>query len=114
MVTYKYKVTNFQFLAFLNAQPNVSLQLTDEGIVVRNQSVLQKGVNDSVKTTQLLVQRLGYINVQPYYMFLHDMVKGVEELRTTLTVAQELEKETRGVTAGFHVPQFVVDTMGGE
>ena len=106
--------THFNHPREITAITRVGLsKLTDEGIVVRNQSVLQKGVNDSVKTTQLLVQRLGYINVQPYYMFLHDMVKGVEELRTTLTVAQELEKETRGVTAGFHVPQFVVDTMDG-
>ena len=62
---------------------------------------------------KLLARRLGFVNVQPYYVFLHDMVKGVEELRTTLQVAIELEKEVRGVTAGFNTPTFVVDTMGG-
>ena len=88
-------------------------RLTGEGIVLRNQAVLQRGVNDGVDTMKLLVLRLGYVNVQPYYVFLHDMVKGVEELRTTLAAAQRLEKEIRGVTAGFHMPGFVVDTMGG-
>ena len=88
-------------------------RLTGEGVVVRNQAVLQRGVNDGVDTMKLLVLRLGYVNVQPYYVFLHDMVKGVEELRTTLAAAQRLEKEIRGVTAGFHMPNFVVDTMGG-
>ncbi len=88
-------------------------RLTGEGMVVRNQAVLQRGVNDDANTLKLLVLRLGYINVQPYYVFLHDMVKGVEELRTTLAAAQRLEKEIRGVTAGFHMPNFVVDTMGG-
>jgi lysine 2,3-aminomutase len=88
-------------------------RLTGEGIVVRNQAVLQRGVNDDPDTMKLLVLRLGYVNVQPYYVFLHDMVKGVEELRTTLAAAQRLEKEIRGVTAGFHMPNFVVDTMGG-
>ena len=36
------------------------------------------------RTMQLLVKRLGYINVHPYYVYMHDMVKGVEDLRTTI------------------------------
>jgi lysine 2,3-aminomutase len=62
---------------------------------------------------RLLVRRLGYIGVQPYYVFQHDMVTGVEDLRTTLAGAIELEKQMRGVTAGFNCPTFVVDTPGG-
>ena len=88
-------------------------RLADRGIRVRNQAVLQRGVNDRAEIMKLLVRRLGFVNVQPYYVFLHDMVKGVEELRTTLQAAIELEKEVRGVTAGFNMPTFVVDTMGG-
>ena len=41
------------------------------------------------------------------------MVKGVEELRTPLQTAIDLEKQVRGTTAGFHTPTFVLDTMGG-
>ena len=48
-----------------------------------------------------------------YYTFVHDMVRGVEELRTTLATALDLEKEVRGRTAGFNTPTFVLDTMGG-
>ena len=88
-------------------------RLTEQGIAVRNQSVLQRGVNDSVATMQLLVKRLSFINVQPYYVFVHDMVRGVEDLRTTLQAALDLEKSVRGVTAGFNTPTFVLDTMGG-
>jgi lysine 2,3-aminomutase len=62
---------------------------------------------------RLLIRRLGYLNIQPYYVFVHDMVRGVEELRTSLQAAIDLEKQVRGVTAGFHVPAFVLDTMGG-
>ena len=82
-------------------------------MVVRNQSVLQRGVNDDAETMRLLVRRLGHINVQPYYVFLHDMVKGVEDLRTTLGTAIDLEKQVRGATSGFNTPTFVLDTMGG-
>lgn len=85
----------------------------ERGIIVRNQSVLQRRVNDTVETMQLLVKRLGYCNVQPYYVYVHDLVKGVEDLRTTVQTGLHLEKHIRGVTAGFHTPTFVVDAPGG-
>ena len=88
-------------------------RLTEHGVPVRNQSVLQRGVNDDIDTMRLLVRRLAYINVRPYYVFLHDMVRGAEELRTPLQTAIDLEKQVRGVTAGHNVPAFVIDTMGG-
>jgi lysine 2,3-aminomutase len=85
----------------------------ERGIIVRNQAVLQRGVNDTVETMQLLVKRLGYCNVHPYYVYQHDLVKGVEDLRTTLQTSIDLEKAVRGVTAGFHTPTFVCDAPGG-
>jgi lysine 2,3-aminomutase len=85
----------------------------ERGIITRNQSVLQRGVNDSVVTMQLLVKRLGHCQVHPYYVYVHDLVKGVEDLRTTLQTALDIEKAVRGVTAGFHTPTFVVDAPGG-
>lgn len=88
-------------------------RLFERGITVRNQTVLQAGVNDDAETMLLLVKRLSYVNVHPYYVFLHDLVKGVEDLRTTLATALELEKQVRGSTAGFNTPAFVVDAPGG-
>lgn len=88
-------------------------RLKERGIVVRNQSVLQRGVNDNVDTMRLLVKRLSYLNVQPYYVFFHDLVSGVEDLRTTLATGLDIEKQVRGVTAGYNTPTFIVDTMGG-
>ena len=85
----------------------------ERGIIVRNQCVLQRGVNDTVATMQTLVKRLGHCQVQPYYVYVHDLVKGVEDLRTTLQTALDLEKAVRGVTAGFQTPTFVVDAPGG-
>jgi len=88
-------------------------RLTERGIHVRCQTVLQRTVNDTAATMQLLVRRLSYLNVHPYYVFFHDMVPGVEDLRTTLASGLRLEKWVRGHTAGFNTPAFVVDTMGG-
>jgi lysine 2,3-aminomutase len=44
---------------------------------------------------------------------MHDLVKGVEDLRTTLQTGLDLEKNIRGLTAGFNTPTFVTDTPGG-
>lgn len=88
-------------------------QLMEDGIKVRNQAVLQRGVNDDQKTMALLTKRLAYINVQSYYVYMHDLVSGVEDLRTTLQTGIDIEKYVRGSTAGFNTPTFVVDAPGG-
>ena len=88
-------------------------KLFERGILVRNQAVLQRGVNDSPETMKLLVKRLGHLHVQPYYVYVHDLVQGVEDLRTTLDTATTIEKHVRGSTAGFNTPTFVVDAPGG-
>jgi lysine 2,3-aminomutase len=88
-------------------------KLFERGITVRNQAVLQRGVNDDKDVMKLLVKRLGYVNVHPYYVYQHDLVQGVEDLRTTLQTALDIEKYVRGATAGFNTPTFVVDAPGG-
>ncbi|HXX65880.1 MAG TPA: KamA family radical SAM protein [Polyangiaceae bacterium] len=88
-------------------------RLFERGVVVRNQSVLIRGVNDSVDTMTLLVKRLGHLNVHAYYVYVHDMVRGVEDLRTSVDTAIHIEKHVRGATAGFNTPTFVVDAPGG-
>ena len=88
-------------------------RLVERGIHVRCQTVLQRTVNDTAAVMQLHVRRLSFINVHPYYVFFHDMVPGVEDLRTTLDTGLQLEKSVRGHSAGFNTPAFIVDTMGG-
>ena len=88
-------------------------RLFERGIMVRNQSVLIRGVNDTAETMTLLVKRLGHVNVHPYYVYVHDMVRGVEDLRTSVDTAIHIEKHVRGATAGYNTPTFVVDAPGG-
>jgi lysine 2,3-aminomutase len=88
-------------------------KLCERGITVRNQTVLQRRVNDGVDVMKLLVRRLGYLNVHPYYIYMHDLVQGVEDLRTTLDAGLTIEKGLRGATAGFNTPAVVVDAPGG-
>jgi lysine 2,3-aminomutase len=88
-------------------------KMFERGITVRNQAVLQRGVNDSGEAMKLLVKRLGHVHVHPYYVYVHDLVKGVEDLRTTVQTALDIERFVRGTTAGFNTPTFVVDAPGG-
>ena len=89
------------------------LYLFQKGVTVRNQSVLIKGVNDTVESMVELIRKLSYMNVQPYYVYQHDMVMGTEDMRTSIKETVELEKAVRGVTAGFNTPLFVTDAPGG-
>jgi lysine 2,3-aminomutase len=88
-------------------------RLYSAGVTVRNQCVLLRGVNDDATTLRHLVKRLSFINIQPYYVYQHDLVPGVEDLRTTLATTIDLEKQLRGSTAGFNTPAFVLDAPGG-
>ena len=87
--------------------------LFERGVIVRNQTVLLRGVNDDVETMSTLIRKLADLNIQPYYVYQSDMVSGVEDLRTPLSTILELEKNIRGTIAGFMTPSFVVDLPGG-
>jgi lysine 2,3-aminomutase len=88
-------------------------KLFNEGVVVRNQAVLQEHVNNTVEEMVLLTRKISFMNIQPYYVYMHDMVPGCEHFRTTLKEGVELEKAVRGTTAGFNTPTFVCDLPGG-
>ena len=88
-------------------------RLFAEGVIVRNQAVMQTGVNETPDTMIRMNKKLSYMNIQPYYVYVHDMVPGCEHLRTTLGEAVELEKQVRGCSAGFNTPTFVCDAPGG-
>ncbi len=103
------------------AHPNEITDLTQQavrrlwntGATVRNQAVVLRGVNDNAKVLTTLLRKLAHILVEPYYMYQHDIVPGVEDLRTRLGETLELEREVRGSLAGFNMPTFVVDLPGG-
>jgi lysine 2,3-aminomutase len=87
--------------------------LFSRGVFVRNQTVLIRGVNDDAATMTLLVKRLEHVNIHPYYVYMHDLVHGVEDLRTTIQTAIDIEKAVRGATSGYNMPAFITDAPGG-
>jgi lysine 2,3-aminomutase len=88
-------------------------RLLRAGVPVNNQSVLLRGVNDSVEIMTTLCHELLKAKVRPYYLFQCDEVQGTEHLRTPVEVGVRIIEGMRGYTSGLAVPTFVVDLVQG-
>lgn len=88
-------------------------RLADAGIPLGNQSVLLRGVNDSVAVQKELVHKLLMCRVRPYYLYQCDLIHGSSHLRTSAAEGVEIIEGLRGHTTGYAVPQFVIDGPGG-
>jgi lysine 2,3-aminomutase len=88
-------------------------RLLRAGIPVNNQSVLLRGVNDTVETQLRLCRELLKIKVRPYYLFQCDEVQGTEHLRTPVEIGIKIIEGMRGHTSGLAVPSFVIDLPQG-
>jgi len=88
-------------------------KLLRAGVPVNNQTVLMRGINDSVETQLKLSQGLLKIKVRPYYLFQCDEVQGTEHLRTPVEKGLEIIQGLRGHTSGLAVPAFVIDLPHG-
>jgi lysine 2,3-aminomutase len=88
-------------------------RLLRAGVPVNNQSVLLRGVNDSVETMTKLCHGLLKIKVRPYYLFQCDEVQGTEHLRTPVKDGIRIIEGMRGHTSGLAIPTFVVDLVNG-
>jgi lysine 2,3-aminomutase len=88
-------------------------RLADAGIPLGSQTVLLKGVNDSIEVMKPLMQGLLKARVKPYYLYQCDPVSGSEHFRTSVQKGLEIIRGLRGHTSGYAVPQFVVDAPGG-
>lgn len=89
-------------------------RLTCEGgVVIGNQSVLLKGINDSVEVMRSLIHRLLMMRVRPYYIYQCDLITGSQHFRTEVKTGIEIIKGLRGHTTGYALPQYVIDAPGG-
>ena len=88
-------------------------RLLRAGVAVNNQSVLLKGVNDSIETQLKLCQGLLKIKVRPYYLFQCDNVQGTEHFWTPVETGVNIIQGMRGFTSGLAVPTFVIDLPNG-
>ncbi|MEC4748787.1 EF-P beta-lysylation protein EpmB [Methylomicrobium sp. Wu6] len=87
-------------------------QLKQSGIVLLNQSVLLRGVNDNAADLVALSEGLFKNGVIPYYLHLLDKVSGAGHFEVSENEALELMRQIQAKLPGYLVPKLVKEVAG--
>jgi EF-P beta-lysylation protein EpmB len=87
-------------------------RIVRSGLTVLNQTVLLRGVNDSVEALCGLSERLVNLGVIPYYLHQLDRVAGTAHFEVAEGRGIELISEMRRRLPGYAVPQYVREVSG--
>jgi EF-P beta-lysylation protein EpmB len=87
-------------------------RLTEAGVVLLNQSVLLRGINDDVETLVALSEALFEINVQPYYLHVLDKVQGAAHFDLEIEKSRALHMALTKRLSGYLVPKLVCEQPG--
>lgn len=109
---------------YLNTQFNHPREITEEakeacdrlvqaGVVLGNQSVLLKGVNNHPFVMRKLNQELLRIRVRPYYLFHAKPVAGTTHFITSIKEGIEIMEQLRGYTSGLAIPTYIINAPQG-
>lgn len=82
-------------------------RLTQVGVVLLNQSVILRGVNDHPDTLQALSESLFEAGILPYYLHAFDPVAGAHHFDVADERARELVRELQARLPGYLVPRLV-------
>ncbi len=82
------------------------------GVTLLNQSVLLKGVNDSVEALAELSEALFASGVLPYYLHILDKARGTVHFDLPVADAIRLHEGLRRVLPGYLVPKLVREESG--
>ena len=82
-------------------------RLVTAGIPVLNQTVLLRGVNDSVGALEELFAKLADASVLPYYLHQLDRVAGAAHFEVPIETGKQLIKQLRTRLPGYAVPRYV-------
>lgn len=88
-------------------------RLAKQGIVMLGQSVLLKGVNDSVEALIELFETLMTHRVKPYYLHHPDLTTGTSHFRLSFEQGMALMAQVKGRISGVCIPSYVIDIPGG-
>lgn len=109
---------------YLNTQFNNPMEITPEaedavdrligaGVVIGNQSVLLRGINNDVNVMKKLVHELVRIRVRPYYIFNCKKLEGIRHFRVPVSDGLNIIENLRGYTSGLAVPTFIITAPEG-
>jgi len=107
-------VTQFNHAAEITGESaDACARLLESGIPVLNQSVLLKGVNDSIDAMRALLYGLQRIAVRPYYLFHCEPVRGAMHFRTSVAEGIVMMETLRREISGLCMPRYVIDLPDG-
>lgn len=107
-------MTHFNHPLELTYEVKKALTLVaDNGILMFNQTVLLKGINNHPSILQALMRRLLYLRVKPYYMFQCDPSEGTDHFRTSIQNSQWIQRQLWGRFSGLALPNLSIDIPGG-
>ncbi len=89
-------------------------KLADAGIVLGNQTVLLRGVNDDPYVIGELFRGLLKMRVRPYYLHHMDLTSGTSHFRTPVATGLKIVQSLRGPVSGLASPHYVIDLPGGK
>lgn len=99
--------------AELSADVGESLaRLSSHGVMLFNQAVLLKGVNDSFAAQRDLCERLVQLGVTPYYLHVLDPVAGAAHFDVAEAHGIAIIDQLRGVLPGYAVPRLSRESPG--
>lgn len=87
-------------------------ELAQEGYILFNQSVLLKGVNNSVETLVELSNKLFENRIIPYYLHQLDKVQGAAHFNVPEDESRKLYQQLRRSLPGYLLPALVQDIPG--
>lgn len=88
-------------------------RLVDGGIPLVSQTVLLKGVNDSVEALSGLMRGFVKRRIKPYYLHHLDFAEGTNHFRVPLADGKALHEALRGHVTGLGQPSYILDIPGG-
>ena len=88
-------------------------RLAEAGIPLLGQTVLLKGVNDTVEALSALFRTMVETRIKPYYLHHPDLSPGTSHFRLSLQEGQALMRGLRGDISGLCQPTYVLDIPGG-
>ena len=83
------------------------------GIMLLNQAVLLRGINDNLAVQRELWQELFAAGVLPYYLHLPDKVQGTAHFAVSETRGRRIINGLRASLPGYLVPRLVREEPGG-
>lgn len=108
-----YFVLHFNHVAEIDSNVITALrELRRAGATLLNQSVLLRGVNDSLEAQRDLCLKLVDHHVLPYYLHQLDLVRGAMHFEVADAQAQSIIESLRKALPGYAVPQLVREIAG--